>query len=279
MRITGNDWTYKRISFDEVTDLPETVFKYRDWNDMYHRTILTEQIVFFARPTSFPDPLDCKSQKRYDLMNDKDIFDMYLRKSAEDHPTWNRQQHRQFAKLWTKKSPLHDKKYVNQMQEEAFFDFDSQFGVLSLTADPVNYEMWDKYSNHHHGFCVGFNFQAVYPYFGGGIPVQYDALPDILWDDPQELEFFKQVGFKEKKWVFEKEYRAHKFDPKLKDEKNRMVKIPGNCFTHVIFGAKMPDQDRNEIIDVCRGNGLDVDFFEEVIVNGSTEIILNKIIA
>ncbi len=272
------DWTFKKIPFEEVKDLPEFVYKYREWDNVYHKTILTDQIVFFARPTSFPDPLDCKLQKRYDLMTDKDIFEMYMQKSREINPDWNRQRHREFAKEWLKKSPLHDKMYVKKMQEETFYDFDSKFGVLSLTEHPDNFQMWTQYSNHHHGFCVGFNFRKVYNFFGGGVPVQYpDNLPIINWDDPFELEFFKQVGFKENKWEFEDEYRVHKYNPNLVDEDNRKIKIPCECYSHVVFGAKMPESHKDEIVEVCKKNGLRVTYFIETIINGTEDVILKEL--
>lgn len=279
MRNTGEDWKLKRISFEEAYH-PVTVYKYRSWDNQFHKTIITDQTVYFARPTSFEDPFDCKLQKRYDLMTDCNILAKYIEVSREDHPNLSREQHRDFVKYWVENSPLHDKNYVKQVMEQEFKDFDGQFGVLSLTPNPSNLTMWEKYSNEHRGFCVGFNFLEVHHFFGGGIPVQYyDVLPIINWNDPLELEIIKRIGSKDKKWEKEEEYRAHKFNHNLRLEENRIVKIPSSCYTHVIFGAIMPDHDRTEIIDVCKKNRLYVGFFEEVIVNGSTEIKLNKIIA
>lgn len=272
------DWSFKEINFEDA-DNPETVYKYRSWENGFHKTILTEQIVYFARPTSFEDPLDCKLQKRYDLMTSDDIFEMYIRESKKYHPDWNRSQHRNFAKSWRKKSPLQNKKYVKQIQKQAFEDFDARFGVLSLTANPVNYKMWEQYGDNHSGFCVGFDFRKVYTYFGGGVPVQYyDNLPDILWDDPIEMEIFLQFSSKEKKWEYEQEYRAHKFHDNLMVEQNRQVKIPSECYSHLIFGAKMPEYDKKEIINDCTKNRLSVEFFTEAIIAGSKDIELCKMV-
>jgi hypothetical protein len=58
----------KQISYDEMNDLPKTVYKYRNWSDNFHKEIITEQIVFMARPTSFEDQSDCKLIKRYDYL-------------------------------------------------------------------------------------------------------------------------------------------------------------------------------------------------------------------
>lgn len=47
-------------TLEEMTGLPEVVYKYRDWNNNFHKKIITNREVFFAAPTSFEDPLDCK---------------------------------------------------------------------------------------------------------------------------------------------------------------------------------------------------------------------------
>jgi hypothetical protein len=267
-----DDWTFKQISFEDA-DNPETIYKYRSWENAYHKTILTDQIVYFARPTSFDDPLDCKIQKRYDLMTQDDIFEMYIRESKKYHPHWNRNQHRNFAKSWRKKSPLQNKNYVKQVQKQAFADFDARFGVLSLTANQKNFKMWEQYGDNHKGFCVGFAFGKVYRHFGGGVQVQYyDKLPDIRWDAPIEMEIFLQFSSKEKKWEYEQEYRAHKFHDNLMIEQNRQVRIPPGCFSHLIFGARMPESHKQEIIDVCNSNHLPVTFYNAVIVQSTNEI-------
>jgi len=61
-------------TFEEMKELPDVVYKYRFWNDNYHKEIIYEQIVFMAKPSSFEDKLDCKLQKRYDLMSNQDIY-------------------------------------------------------------------------------------------------------------------------------------------------------------------------------------------------------------
>src|SRR5690554_5666174 len=96
----------KEMSFDEMTDLPNTLYKYRIWEDQYQQTILTERIVYMAAPTSFEDQKDCKLFKRYDLMSETDIYQKYLNTSKEVNLNWSRQQHRAFAREWTKKSPM-----------------------------------------------------------------------------------------------------------------------------------------------------------------------------
>lgn len=43
----------KQILYDEIDYFPKTVYKYRSWADIFHKEIISEQVVFMARPTSF----------------------------------------------------------------------------------------------------------------------------------------------------------------------------------------------------------------------------------
>ena len=42
-------------------DQPVTLCKYRDWSNLYHRTILTKRELYFAPPSSFEDVTDCRN--------------------------------------------------------------------------------------------------------------------------------------------------------------------------------------------------------------------------
>ncbi len=42
-------------------DQPVILCKYRDWSNLYHRTILTKRELYFAPPSSFEDVTDCRN--------------------------------------------------------------------------------------------------------------------------------------------------------------------------------------------------------------------------
>lgn len=263
----------KQLSFEEMSDLPDTLYKYRVWDDQYQKTILTERIVFMAAPTSFEDKKDCKLLKRYDLMTEEDIYQKYLKTSKEDNPNWSRQQHRAFARDWTKKSPMKNKEHIKKKQEDHFIEYDKRFGVLSLTANCSNLDMWNKYSNNGIGFCVGFYPKVLFNHLGGGGPVQYwDELPEINHDDEYPIERFKQVFSKERKWEFEQEYRTHKFYPDPASILDRQIVIPPEAYKEIIFGWQMDDTTKNEIIDICNDQKIKVEFYVSSLADGAVEI-------
>ena len=251
MTTSMNDDNFKILgnkSFEEM-NLPPILYKYRDWENDFHKRILTHNELFLASPASFEDEFDCKVPIRYDLLTDKEIYDKYYNSSKTENPHFNRQQHRQFARNWQKKRLLRDKKRLEEHDKEFFEKFNRLFGVLSLTAIPDNYDMWDYYANHCTGFCVGFHTIPLFnlsQYFGGGGEVSYhDTLPIIKETDDLEKKHFLQIHSKLKKWGFENKYRLTKFNVL-----NRQITIPTNIYAEIILGAKMSDKSRNEIITI-----------------------------
>lgn len=265
----------KKIPIDQMSDLPKTIYKYRIWTDEYHREILSDQIVFMAPPNSFEDPIDCKLQKRWDLLTDKEIYNRYLKESKENNKEFNRAQHREFARDWFKKSPMRIPDYISQKQKEHYEIFNAHFGVLSLTANSKNHEMWNHYSDNCKGFCVGFNTKRMFKHLGGGGPViYYKELPIIHPDDDFDTEHFKQVFSKEEKWSFEEEYRTHYFYEKPASKDERKIVLPTECFSELIFGANMDSKNKQEIINVCLNKDIKVNFFNSS--SSNNKIIIEK---
>lgn len=262
------------IDFEEL-DLPDILYKYRTWTDEYHKTILTNQIVYMSSPYDFEDPKDCKSQKQYDFLMDKDIYNHYFKDSQERNPERTRQQHRKHARGWFKKSPMRHPEYIQEKQKKHLQDFSAHFGILSLTANPNSHPMWLKYSDNHNGICIGFNPKLMFKYLGGGGKVDYyDELPIILQNDNFEEEHYKQIFCKERKWEFEEEYRTHMVYKEIATKKDRQIEIPKECYVEIIFGFNTTIEFKNEITETCRTEGLNVDF-KQVISIDNNEIIIS----
>lgn len=257
MKLTHID----NMKFEDDPDLPHELFKYRDWDDKWHKKVLTNRELYLAPPSSFEDIMDCKLQKRYDLMTEQDMYKLYLKTSKREHPERSRGEHRKYASDWTKKSPLKDKKYIKEQQEIHYTKFDKRLGVLSLTAYPDNLDMWNKYANNGNGFCVGFDSIKLFEHVGGGGKVHYvEELPIIYYDDDNTTEQIKQIFFKETKWSFEKEYRTHKFNSTPMSTNDRTIVIPTEAFKTVSFGWNMMDNQKEEIVNICNEQDFHVKF-------------------
>lgn len=238
-------------TLEEMTGLPEVVYKYRDWNNNFHKKIITNREVFFAAPTSFEDPLDCKLDIDYGSLSNKDIFNFYVYLSKRNNPDKSRSEHRKFAREWLKKTPMRDPEYVRKAKEDIFKEYNSHIGILSLTANSRKKEMWNKYAGNHKGFAVGFNPQIMFKQFGGGGKVEYyDELPPIFPcpKHSYEQQHFLQVFSKLSKWSFEEEYRTHIFRSNELTKESRTIQLPPEAFTEIVIGADMPDDQVEELL-------------------------------
>lgn len=234
-------------------DFPQTVYKYRCWNNTLHQSILKKRQVFMAAPSSFKDPFDCKFPVRWDLLTDEDIYNHFLTDSINKHPEWSRQQRRKFARNWSKKSAVRQPEIVVDHQQKTFRDYDERAGILSLTSNPSSIKMWEEYSCHHEGFVVGFNSRIMFDYLGGGGQVNYvDEIPIIYpspkhnFDEQRNLQIFHKLS----KWSFEEEYRTTKFGPLPLTISDRIVELPKESYKEIIIGSKMPIHNITEILDI-----------------------------
>lgn len=234
----------------EKMSLPETLYKYRCWNNELHRSVLTDRIVFMAAPSTFEDPLDCKNPIRWDLLRKKDIYFKYFSTIKEERPDWPKRLMKSWAKGWYKKSPLRNKEFVKAHQAQTLKDFDIRFGVLSLTANPNNNQMWESYSDNYNGFCVGFYPPILFKFLGGGCPVFYEDELPIIYPTPRhsfEEQHILQVFYKLKKWSFEEEYRTHKFSPVPFTLEKRKIKVPPEAYKEIIIGKNMSYTSQQEL--------------------------------
>lgn len=237
-------------------ELPDIVYKYRFWDNAhpFHKTILTNQEVYFASPLTFEDPVDCKNLTRYDLLTDFEIYNRYLSESFKHNPGYTRRQHKVFADHWFEISPLRDKAAVRLYMEQKFEELCSRFGVLSLTEKNALPKMWVKYSGGHTGICLGFDSKITFQFFGGGGKVDYYKVLPTIHPRPKhsfEEQMAIQVYSKEDKWEFEQEYRTLKlfYVDNVTDD-DRTIKLPKRAIKEVILGALMPNIEKEKITNI-----------------------------
>lgn len=226
---------------------PAILYKYRCWNNYLHKKILTENKLYMASPKDFEDIYDCNIPEKFPSKNE--LYDFFLNKAKKDNPQWTRQERRKFAREWAKKSPLANPNTLSKLISDFNQEFNNRFGVLSMTADCDNDEMWCKYADDYQGICVGFDTELLFECVGGGGEVQYvEELPTIDFaKDDFKLKHIKNIFYKEEKWSFEKEYRLHKMWNHNATNEERNIELPNNCIVQIILGKNMPLQMKNEI--------------------------------
>lgn len=233
--------------------MPRCVYKYRRWDNKYHKRIIERNELYFSDPRNFDDPLDCNPPIKYP--EGHELF-LYILNYSLQHNNFNCVEHVIFASEMYKRSPMALPTELKKIKEKVDNDFNNHFGVLSLTEECANDYMWKEYSNKHQGFCVGFDTQLLFDSFKGGCgSVLYRTpLPVIDYaNDCLDEKILKTVYYKEKKWENEKEFRFHKIWP-LGEGVNRNCKFPRNAIKEIIVGRHMPFDYRQEIVKIVKKN-------------------------
>ena len=247
-------------------NLPPVLYKYREFENPFHRKILTDNCVFFAAPNTFPDKKDCHPVEVFP--SEGIVREHYWNKSFKEFPWMSIEDRVQFVRNQVLTAPIMDEATRGSLIEVLFSDYCMCHGVLSVTADPSNERMWNEYAKGHTGFCVGFDSTKLAMISGGGGPITYcDELPAIyIWVDSLEVEYEKRVFFKERHWEFEKEYRLTKTWPlsALDYEVERNIQLPEGCIVSVICGRNMKPAYIEELKRILAEKHPQAQFLQEV---------------
>lgn len=236
----------------EQKEMPKVVYKYRVWDNDFHKRILINNEVYFSAPNDFEDKLDCNPPVSYP--EGQELFTFFLRNSMEHNNNKNVVWHIWNASVMYRNSPMNKPYELYRIEKENKNDFNKRFGVLSLAKETDNDAMWNKYSDSHRGFCVGFDTYKLFAAIKGGCgDVRYfETLPPIIFaKDSIDDKIIKTIYNKEKKWEFEHEYRFH---TRWKNNEiiDRNVRLPLNTIVEIILGRYMPKSFRQEVKDIAK---------------------------
>lgn len=60
------------------SEVPQVLYKYRDWDNPEHKKVLTDCTLYLASPRDFEDKKDCNVPEKYPSRQ-KEIFDYFFR--------------------------------------------------------------------------------------------------------------------------------------------------------------------------------------------------------
>lgn len=203
--------------------LPETLFKYYPLNKFSVDAFINKY--FYASCSlELNDPLDCMSSLiSYD--------EVYEKKKAEF-----------LSKGMEMPSLTEFKDKQNQLYGE--------FGVISLTENQDDLNMWANYASNHEGFAISFNtdYLKQIPRLAGPFPINYQKewYPLVLEEENEApLGFLYQTNIKSTKWKHENEWRFIKVKENMsiprirmdaKSIENRKSRYVNDCIKEITIG-------------------------------------------
>lgn len=237
---------------------PEIVYQYRDWKNPHHRDILKKCQVYMTSPLKFEDKNDCNF-KEFIPITYTDFFLYHRNRSCFFHKDYSEIKLYAHAKYW---ALMHYKQKEKNMyvfdtywKEIEIDKRNNHFGVLCLTDSFSNQQAWEKHGADSKGFCVAYNRLLLFDSIeGSNLWVNYvTELPtfDGRYDD-FKTETKKKYYTKLNDYKWENEFRMTKLYSPYDDNPKREITIHPKCIKAVYLGAKMPDNYKQEIIELVR---------------------------
>jgi len=246
---------FEEVENDIKDKTPSIIYKYRTWEDNWHKKIITDREVWFAHPHTLNDPFDVRPPLNYIV--GKVDWDKVKTKLMIAGRQLNLNLTR--AELETEvEKRLQDMKedpiaYYTNSNKNYILDSNNydNIGVFSCCSSFDNEPMWAHYGNNHCGFSVGFNTielsktldKCVFDFVEyNDTPIDYHILGDVENSDSYVSNLFR----KSTKWKVEEELR---FIAIGIDVINKRAEVfPVNAVEEIIFGINTSQKTQDEII-------------------------------
>ena len=251
-----------KFQFNFHENIPKVVYKYRDWNNSYHRRMLTNQEVYFASSKEFNDPFDFAIPLRYDLLSKEEwrikYWEMVYNHSEFGRFPYSMKDVSTEVDRLMQEGPHTNPEIVQQNIERQMDSLADAYGVFCCTKKPTNILMWSHYANCHTGFCIGFDSLRLHNESGA-------TIGSVIYADKNEIPVIKPSGIRDIKdliqqavyksplWSYESEIRLFKI-LKFVPNSSRLITVPPQTIREVIFGCKMAAEHSEEIMKLLLEN-------------------------
>ncbi len=235
--------------------IPSILYKYRDWSNIYHKKIITENQIFLSSQNGFNDPFDATIPFRYDEkeLTPENVFLKLYETGKELMPGLTEEELIEECYRQQNSGIFENGTYWKDYYVKYVDSVNRDFGILSLTNKKNNLLMWSHYANCHKGFCIGFNSSKLFNLISGSLgKVFYDEkMPTVPLFDKLEIEgITKLLNTKSLDWAYEEEYRIIK----SLAANSTFTFSDDSIVEEVILGLNMSNENKKEIIDILKTN-------------------------
>lgn len=248
-----------------MRNIPEIIYKYRSWKNIYHKKSLTSNQIYFASPSEFNDPFDCNITVDYsELNNAYKIFEYATSIVVNATKRIEMTKDEMIKEVYRVAEIISKEKDTLQCNNNQFIidKINEHLGIFSGSIICDNFLLWSHYSDSHRGFCIGYDVIKVRNSIdktNGGHVHYSDDYPKISpINEVELLSSWIQVNYKAECWAYEKEFRISKLYTQNRLNQNRVSVVADDCIKEIILGASIDKTDREEIIDISREKKIDI---------------------
>lgn len=234
---------------------PPIVYKYRSWNDDFHKGLLIDKQIWFSHPYDLNDPFDVRPPFAFD--EDEIHSQAFYQRLYESAPPWleyeSEEEKAKIVNTHWEKIKLNPKAHfdANRAEIERREKYD-QYGIFSTSSDPVSLETWDLYGDESRGYTIGFHTSTL-------VKELYCTIGHVTYSDaPFPYSFIGNHGdvdvllYKTTKWSYENEFRFLTLGIGVPGQ--RLRKFPDDAVAEVILGENATKETENEIRAILTQN-------------------------
>jgi hypothetical protein len=255
---------------------PGGLYKYRRFEskeerDRIKRTLEHGEIYFPSR-LELNDPFELKVA--FELNADKKAVIAGLVKSAQRAGKAGGAKARQVMEWQAKLRRRDPRELMNYVQREHNKRMETDCFIYCLCAEDDNPILWAHYADSHKGMCIGFD-STVHPFHGAcGLDYadKYPTTPFPRVEGGEDKLFLKSALTKSTHWKYENEYRlcSVRFDNPswhldlrwlTGSQKEQTAFVDPKTINRIYLGTRMPDPDREELVNFCRRRRPDIRIF------------------
>lgn len=238
---------------------PRYLYKFRNFTDINHIRILTDNEIFFASASKFNDPFDCRIPINYHDGSRSQIVEYWQNCLTRDFTNFTAEQPRSLAEDLFDSGRLQSQEMVENAKKISEEFALNRMGIFSLSPAIGGILLWSHYAASHTGFAVGFSMQAVSKLthdFNVGMklkqimllqPIKYSHQYPILsaYTNSHQERMKGQFLRKAEKWNYENEYRIL-----LQNGSDTIVEIPDDFISRIILGCQITEVNRQQMINI-----------------------------
>ena len=230
--------------------IQNTLFKFRDWKEEYHKKAITENEIYFGSNFSLNDPFDL--QLPVILSGNRPINEENLRKEffKKTGKTLGDKELKNKIEKFQKANPSILKEYKDKIMNITKSLGDG-VGVFCLSKHYKNTLLWGHYANSHKGFCIYYNRTKLIKFINSKFENK-TMFKDVTYSNDIPLLNLNKIEFMSKgnneviteysglrystkhtDWQYENEFRII-----IDGHKNKSLTIPVAIIEGIIFWNK-----------------------------------------
>jgi hypothetical protein len=260
-----------------MTNIPNTLYKYRNWKQPFHNRILTHNEIFLSSANHFNDPFDSSLPFRYEkkLLTKDNIINKLIEVAKFSFPSLTDDELFRMAIDRYNSVDFHSEAYWIDAEENIRIHIKNNFGICSLTSQNDNLLMWSHYANSHTGFCIGLDSEKIFLSVLGILKKMHysDVFPIIPMFGSGPLDMIELLMTKSTHWQYEEEFRLIRTD-----STNKTFNFDNTAIKEIILGCKIDSKDKEEIVSIAKSKNVGIKTYDSLIDQNEFKLNLVEIL-